>query len=100
MRGQRTKDDPDFSPYGSSMAATTAVVACRPEFSSDRYTYDGGWDIYAAGDSAQKSRLETSHAQAQMDERGENDRDFSIDAKMQDVRGVSSRNVSRPSSNG
>jgi hypothetical protein len=28
----------------------------------------------------------TSHAQAQMDERGENDRDFSIDAKMQDVR--------------
>jgi hypothetical protein len=32
---------------------------------------------------------ETSHAQAQMDERGENDRDFSIDGKMQDVRGVS-----------
>jgi hypothetical protein len=36
-----------------------------------------------------RQRPETSHAQAQMDEREENDRDFSIDAKMQDVRGVS-----------
>jgi hypothetical protein len=31
------------------MAATAPVVACWPEFSLDRYTYDGGWDIYAAG---------------------------------------------------
>ena len=44
MRGQRTEDDPDFSPYGSSMAPVF-----WPEFSLDRYTYDGGWDIYAAG---------------------------------------------------
>src|SRR6478672_10207804 len=43
MRGQRTEDDPDFSPYGSSMAPVF-----WPEFSLDRYTYDGGWDIYAA----------------------------------------------------
>jgi hypothetical protein len=37
------------TPCGSSMAATAPVVACWPEFSLDRYTYDGGWDIYAAG---------------------------------------------------
>ena len=30
-------------------AGTTPVVVCWPEFSRDRYTYDGGWDIYAAG---------------------------------------------------
>jgi hypothetical protein len=48
-------------------------------------------------DSAQKSRPETSHAQGQMDERGENDRDFSIDAKMQDVRGVSAVPPEAPS---
>jgi hypothetical protein len=31
------------------MAATAPVVARWPEFSLDRHTYDGGWDIYAAG---------------------------------------------------
>jgi hypothetical protein len=52
-------------------------------------TASGRGEILMLPDSAQKSRPETSHAQAQMDERGENDRDFSIDGKMQDVRGVS-----------
>jgi hypothetical protein len=32
-----------FTPCGSSMAATAPVVACWPEFSLDRHTYDGGW---------------------------------------------------------
>jgi hypothetical protein len=48
-RGQLTKMTRGFTPCGSSMAATAPVVACWPEFSLDRYTYDGGWDIYAAG---------------------------------------------------
>src|ERR1700758_3961684 len=48
-RGQVTKMTRGFTPCGSSMAATAPVVACWPEFSLDRYTYDGGWDIYAAG---------------------------------------------------
>jgi hypothetical protein len=30
-RGQRTEDDPNSTPYGSSMAATTPVLACWRE---------------------------------------------------------------------
>jgi hypothetical protein len=38
-----------FTPAGHLWRPLPPVVACRPEFSPDRYTYDGGWDIYAAG---------------------------------------------------
>src|ERR1700745_2371595 len=36
-------------PPGHLWRPLPPVVACWPEFSPDRYTYDGGWDIYAAG---------------------------------------------------
>src|ERR1700745_2968606 len=36
-------------PPGHLWRPLPPVVACGPEFSPDRYTYDGGWDIYAAG---------------------------------------------------
>jgi hypothetical protein len=50
MRGQRTEDDPDFYPLGVIYGAGyPGGCVLWPEFPLDRYTYDGGWDIYAAG---------------------------------------------------
>jgi hypothetical protein len=62
------EDDPRLHPpAGHLWRPLPPVVACGPEFSPDRYTYDGGWDIYAAGPSGlAASARETARGQSRL----------------------------------